>query len=93
MLIIDAQVHIWGSGKPSGHHRQVSVYTAEELIGEMDAAGVNGADGSVTLPVSSTANVTFKVASELNATRGYDDETGVGSPDQYIQAFSGRWRF
>src|ERR1700709_1445619 len=43
MLIIDAQVHIWGSGKPSGHHRQTSVYTAEELIGEMDAAGVNGA--------------------------------------------------
>lgn len=43
MLIIDAQVHIWGSGKPSAHHRQTSVYTAEELIKEMDAAGVNGA--------------------------------------------------
>jgi len=43
MLIIDAQVHIWGSGKPSDHHRQTSVYTAEELIGEMDAAGVDGA--------------------------------------------------
>ena len=43
MLIIDAQVHIWGSGQPSGHHRQTSVYTAEELIKEMDEAGVNGA--------------------------------------------------
>ena len=43
MLVIDAQVHIWGSGKPSGHHRQTSVFTAEELIEEMDAAGVNGA--------------------------------------------------
>jgi predicted TIM-barrel fold metal-dependent hydrolase len=43
MLIIDAQVHIWGSGKPSGHHRQTSVFTAEELVKEMDAAGVNGA--------------------------------------------------
>jgi predicted TIM-barrel fold metal-dependent hydrolase len=43
MLIIDAQVHIWGSGQPSGHHRQTSVYTAEELIAEMDAAGVDGA--------------------------------------------------
>ena len=43
MQIIDAQVHIWGSGKPSGHHRQTSIYTAEELIKEMDAAGVNGA--------------------------------------------------
>ena len=43
MQIIDAQVHIWGSGKPSDHHRQTSVFTAEELIKEMDAAGVNGA--------------------------------------------------
>ena len=43
MQIIDAQVHIWGSGKPSDHHRQTSIYTAEELIKEMDAAGVNGA--------------------------------------------------
>ncbi len=43
MQIIDAQVHIWGSGTPSGHHRQTSVFTAEELIEEMDAAGVHGA--------------------------------------------------
>ena len=43
MQVIDAQVHIWGSGQPSGHHRQTSIYTAEELIKEMDAAGVNGA--------------------------------------------------
>jgi hypothetical protein len=43
MLIIDAQVHIWGSGKPSGHHRQTSVFTAPELILEMDQAGVDGA--------------------------------------------------
>ena len=39
MLIIDAQVHIWGSGKPSGHHRQTSLYTAQELILEMGQAG------------------------------------------------------
>ena len=43
MLIIDAQVHIWGSGQPSAQHRQTSVYTAQELIQEMDQAGVNGA--------------------------------------------------
>jgi hypothetical protein len=43
MLIIDAQVHIWGSGQPSDHHRRTSLFTAEELIGEMDAAGVDGA--------------------------------------------------
>lgn len=43
MQVIDAQVHIWGSGTPSAHHRQTSVYTAEELIAEMDQAGVHGA--------------------------------------------------
>ena len=43
MPIIDAQVHIWGSGKPSGQHRQTSVYTAQELIQEMGEAGVEGA--------------------------------------------------
>jgi len=43
MQIVDAQVHIWGSGSPSAHHRQTSRFTAQELIVEMDAAGVNGA--------------------------------------------------
>jgi predicted TIM-barrel fold metal-dependent hydrolase len=43
MLIIDAQVHIWGSGTPSGIHRPTSRFTAEELIPEMDQAGVHGA--------------------------------------------------
>lgn len=43
MKIIDAQVHIWGSGTPSGDHRQVSVLTAEQMLAEMDAAGVHAA--------------------------------------------------
>lgn len=43
MRIVDAQVHIWGSGTPSGDHRQVSVFTAEEALAEMDAAGVDAA--------------------------------------------------
>ena len=43
MKIIDAQVHIWGSGTPSGDHRQVPVFTAEELLQEMAEAGVEGA--------------------------------------------------
>ena len=43
MKIIDAQVHIWGSGQPSGHHRQVPVFPADALIKEMDEAGVDGA--------------------------------------------------
>jgi predicted TIM-barrel fold metal-dependent hydrolase len=43
MTIVDAQVHIWASGTPSGHHRKVPVFTAEELLAEMDAAGVDAA--------------------------------------------------
>ncbi len=43
MLIVDAQVHIWATGTPTPHHRQVSRYTAEELIAEMDQAGVDAA--------------------------------------------------
>jgi predicted TIM-barrel fold metal-dependent hydrolase len=43
MKIVDAQVHLWLTGTPSGHHRQVSSYTAEELLAEMDEAGVDAA--------------------------------------------------
>jgi len=43
MLIVDSQIHLWSSGKPNGAHRQVSSYTKEEAIRDMDAAGVNAA--------------------------------------------------
>jgi predicted TIM-barrel fold metal-dependent hydrolase len=43
MRIVDAQVHIWSGGAPSGLHRKVPSFTAEELLEEMDAAGVDAA--------------------------------------------------
>jgi predicted TIM-barrel fold metal-dependent hydrolase len=43
MTIIDAQVHIWASGTPGHDHRQVSAFTVDELLTEMDAAGVDAA--------------------------------------------------
>ena len=43
MRIIDAQVHIWSSGTPIEPHRAVSVFTKDELLAEMAAAGVDGA--------------------------------------------------
>ena len=43
MKIIDAQIHIWTRGTPSGLHRKTSAFTAEEALREMDAAGVHGA--------------------------------------------------
>lgn len=43
MKIVDAQVHIWSSGVPMPPHRQVSSFSAEEMLAEMDAAGVDAA--------------------------------------------------
>ncbi|HUZ74126.1 MAG TPA: amidohydrolase family protein [Stellaceae bacterium] len=43
MLIVDAQVHIWSGGTPNGVHRQVPAFSAEQLLKEMDAAGVDAA--------------------------------------------------
>jgi predicted TIM-barrel fold metal-dependent hydrolase len=42
MLIVDSQVHIWESGTPVHIHRQVPHYTSEELLRDMDEAGVTG---------------------------------------------------
>jgi predicted TIM-barrel fold metal-dependent hydrolase len=44
MKVIDAQVHIWGQTviPPGGGHRQVPSLTAEQLLAEMDEAGVDG---------------------------------------------------
>ncbi|PYM28012.1 MAG: amidohydrolase [Candidatus Rokuibacteriota bacterium] len=44
MLIVDAQVHIWSSGKPTNaNHRQVAAFTKDDLLKEMDEAGVHAA--------------------------------------------------
>jgi predicted TIM-barrel fold metal-dependent hydrolase len=43
MRIVDSQIHLWSSGKPNGIHRQVSSFSAEEALQEMDAAGVDAA--------------------------------------------------
>jgi len=44
MLIVDAQVHIWSVGPPTNpSHRQVNSFSADELLKEMDEAGVDAA--------------------------------------------------
>ena len=44
MLIVDAQVHIWSSGKPTNpNHRQVPVYSKDDVLREMAEAGVDAA--------------------------------------------------
>ena len=44
MQIVDAQIHLWGTGLPSiPVHRQVTHFTPDEAIVLMDEAGVNAA--------------------------------------------------
>ncbi len=44
MRIVDAQIHLWGTGLPSNAaHWQVTSFTPEEAIGLMDEAGVDAA--------------------------------------------------
>ena len=44
MLIVDAQVHIWATGIPTNPaHRQISSFSADDLLKEMDEAGVDAA--------------------------------------------------
>jgi len=44
MLIVDAQIHIWRNNKPTNpNHRQVTDYTSDDVLREMDAGGVNAA--------------------------------------------------
>lgn len=44
MQIIDAQIHLWGTGLPSNRsHRQVTHFTPEEALPLMDEGGVDAA--------------------------------------------------
>ena len=44
MLIVDSQIHIWSSNLPTNlAHRQITSYTAEDVLRDMDEAGVDAA--------------------------------------------------
>ncbi len=43
MKIIDAQIHIWSTGMPSQPHRQITRYSAEDVLREMDEGGIDAA--------------------------------------------------
>ena len=44
MQIVDAQIHLWGTGLPSNlSHRQVTAFTPEESVALMDEGGVDAA--------------------------------------------------
>ncbi len=79
MKIVDAQVHIWSSGTPSGQHRKTSVFTAEELLREMAAAGV---DAAVIHPPSWDPNAN---AMAIEAVRHYPQRFAILGQFPYDQ--------
>src|SRR6516225_9024161 len=74
MKIIDAQVHIWSQTvvPTSGLHRKVSRFSAEELLSEMDEAGVDAAPIHPPLGWDPNAN-----ALAVEAARTYPDRFAV----------------
>ena len=54
MLIVDSQVHIWENAKLGTHHRQISTYSKDDLLKEMDEAGV---DAGIICPPASLYQV------------------------------------
>src|SRR5262249_60698654 len=65
MRIVDAQIHLWGSGLPSNMaHRQVTSFTTAEALSMMDEGGV---DAAVIHPPSWDPNahvMAFKAAGD-----------------------------
>ena len=44
MVVVDAQVHIWSQNLPTNpSHRQITSFSADDLLKEMDEAGVDAA--------------------------------------------------
>jgi predicted TIM-barrel fold metal-dependent hydrolase len=74
MKIIDAQVHIWSQTvtPTTGLHRKVTKFTAEELLNEMDEAGVDAALIHPPLGWDPNAN-----AIAIEAARKYPDRFAV----------------
>jgi subtilase family serine protease len=77
-----AQLYEVRSNYPNG-----SVAPVPPLSTFLRLLGVNGIDATLQVPVSQTVTVPLTQESALQATKGYDDATGVGSPDNYINAF------
>jgi branched-chain amino acid transport system ATP-binding protein len=71
VLIVDAQVHIWSQGTPSGQHRQTSRYSAEDCLKEMAEGGV---DAAALHPPGWDPN---DVEVAVEAARQYPDRFGI----------------
>ena len=83
MRIVDAQIHLWGSGLPSNMaHRQVTSFTTEEAVSLMDEGGV---DAAVIHPPGWDPNSTemaFKAARDFPGRFAILGAFPLSSPDK-----------
>ena len=79
MKIIDAQVHIWGKTvtPPSGLHRKVERFSAEDCLKEMDEAGVDAA--LIHPPAGWDPDAKFLVPDEVKTHMGEAVKRGSAS--------------
>lgn len=54
VLIVDSQVHIWENANLNAQHRQIPTYSKDDLLREMDGAGV---DAAIICPPASLFDV------------------------------------
>jgi predicted TIM-barrel fold metal-dependent hydrolase len=91
MRIVDAQIHLWGSGLPSNRaHRQVTSFTTEEAVGLMDEGGV---DAAVIHPPGWDPNSTemaFKAVRDFPSRFAILGAFPLSSPDKH--ALVEKWR-
>lgn len=71
MLIVDSQVHIWENAKMASHHRQIPTYSKDDLLKEMDGAGVSAA---IICPPASLYQVNDLA---VEASKAHPDRIGV----------------
>src|SRR5437867_11210850 len=91
MRIVDAQIHLWGSGLPSNMaHRQVTSFTTEEAVGLMDEGGV---DAAVIHPPGwdpKSTEMAFKAVRDFPGRFAILGAFPLGSPDK--RALVETWR-
>src|SRR5499427_961674 len=103
MQIVDAQIHVWGSGLPSNMaHRQVTAFRTEEAVGLMDEGGV---DAAVIHPPGwdpSSTEMAFKAVRDfpgrfailgsfpLNQPEGTEDGDAAGKVSHGLEGHLGR---
>src|SRR6056297_72563 len=88
MEIIDAQIHLWGSGLPSNDaHWQITSFNAAEAVAKMDEAGV---DGAVIYPPTwdpNSVDLARRAVADYPGRFAYVDQLRVeaGNIDEAIQ--------